>query len=267
MRSKLVVLFSVFLLLIIAGVGCDKNGGNFSSSKEGEKNYWLAYEETQCNSYPWERGKHVSSLQKESFLSIYEDRYGIVILDAIVVEPPQDSSCKECGCKTGKAIQVAVETKEERDALLVFGFIEIKKPSKTLSQEKQDSKDDASSIDDLLKERAEKLGETYVPSEEASLVDSGSKQVVDIPNAMEDSQKNRYSGQDGIIEQTAKYLQQMLWIYSLESGFYPETLQEIDLTGVDLTGITYIPKGEKPFSDYEFRVEYSTVIEIFHPLQ
>ena len=84
---------------------------------------------------------------------------------------------------------------------------------------------------------------------------------------MEDSQKNRYSGQDGMIEQTAKYLQQMLWIYSLESGFYPETLQEIDLTGVDLTGITYIPKGEKPFSDYEFRVEYSTVIEIFHPLQ
>ena len=253
-------------MFILIGIGCNKDEGDVSSSKkEGEKNYWMAYEETQCNSYPWERGKHISSIEKEYVADIYKERYGIVILDATVIEPTKGFSCQECGCKTGRAVQVAVETEEENNALLAFGFTEIKKPSKIISEDSKDEGD--SSVEDVLKARGEKLGETYTPSEESAPVDSDSKQVIDIPNALEDSQKNRYSGQDGMVEQTAKYLQQMLWVYSLESGSYPETLQEIDLTGVNLTGITYIPKGEKPFSDYEFRVEYSTVIEIFHPIE
>ena len=83
---------------------------------------------------------------------------------------------------------------------------------------------------------------------------------------MADYKVYRYSGNDGMIEQRAKYLQQVLWMDFFDDSTYPKTLQELDLTGVNLKGITYIPKGDEPYKDYEMHVEYSDHIEIFHPL-
>jgi hypothetical protein len=157
-----------------------------------------------------------------------------------------DSSCKTCGCKTGRKVQAGVAVQEDADFLLASGFSEQVKKSIVKTKKEEDQHSSSQSSDPVL-----------------SIQD---KPIVDIPDAMADNSTSRHAGDDGMIEQTAKYLLQLLWAFSLEAGTYPETLDELDLTGVDLKGIEYIPSGENGvFQTYQLKVEYSDVIETMHP--
>ena len=129
------------------------------------------------------------------------------------------------------------------------------------------------SVDEILKAREQALGEDDSSKSSSSSntsnnsIPTDQKKVVDFTDSLADNNLSRYTGDDGMIEQHAKYLQQTLWVSFFTEGLYPEELSELDLTGVDLTGITYVPKGEKPYQDYELHVEFSQEIEIYHPLQ
>ena len=269
---KRIILF-LPLSFVLLGASCFSNGGDgVSVNKQTEPRYWVVYEETQCNPFPWERGKQSDVVEPSGVIQLYQNRYDVSVLslDVIDGESP-DSSCDTCGCKTGRKVQVGVATQEDADFLLASGFSEQVKKSlvKTKKEEDQNSSSD-SVANDILSQRAEKLGQDYKP--ESSSKSSGSalstedKPVVDIPDAMADNSTSRHAGDDGMIEQTAKYLQQMLWVFSLDAGSYPKDINEIDLTGVDLKGIIYNPIEQNGMmATYELRVEYSDVIEIMHP--
>ncbi|MBI2472971.1 hypothetical protein HYV70_00240 [Candidatus Uhrbacteria bacterium] len=270
---KRIILF-LSLSVVLMGASCFSDGTTGTSvNKQNEARYWVVYEETQCNPFPWERGQQSDTVDASAVMQLYQNRYGLSLLSLDVIDGENpDTSCEACGCKTGRKIQAGVATQEVVDFLLASGFSDQEKKSllKTKKEENENSSSN-SVVDDVLSQRAQKLGKEYKPESSStssdSSVSSKDKPVVDIPDAMADNSTSRHSGDDGMIEQTAKYLQQMFWVFSLEGGSYPEKIEEIDLTGVDLKGIQYNPIEQNGvFASYELRVEYSDVIEIMHPL-
>ena len=246
--------------VLLAGVGCSKASRSPAPDKG---TYWVAFRETQCNAYPWERGIHESVVSEQQVVAFYKENRQINILQVVgTKESPQGGSCQECGCETGTVVRVAVDSEKNQEALLILGFTEKSTPPEA-EKPKGKKPSEGISAEDVLRQRAENLGETYDPPPSNT---SGQKRVRDVSNTTEENNATHRTGSDGLIEQTAKYLQQMLWMEFLTSNQYPETLNGIDLTGVDLNGITYLPKGEKPYQDYELRAEYSDAIDVFHPL-
>ncbi|KKR04537.1 MAG: hypothetical protein UT30_C0006G0031 [Candidatus Uhrbacteria bacterium GW2011_GWF2_39_13] len=269
---KRIILF-LPLSFVLLGASCFSNGEDgMSENKQTEPRYWVVYEETQCNSFPWERGQQSDVVDAPGVIQLYQNRYDFSLISLDVIDGGNpDLSCKTCGCKTGRKVQAGVATQEDADFLLASGFSEQVKKSlvKTKKEEDQHSSSD-SVANNVLSQRAEKLGQEYKPESSSKSSDSTlstqDKPVVNIADAMADNSTGRHFGDDGMIEQTAKYLQQMLWIFSMDAGSYPEDIQEIDLTGIDLKGITYNPIEQNGMiSTYELRVEYSDVIEIMHP--
>src|SRR3989339_835573 len=120
----------------------------------------------------------------------------------------------------------------------------------------------SSTVEEILQQRSNTLGESTPSQSSASSKSVEEKEVVDMVDSMTDNNLSKYTGDDGMIEQNAKYLQQLLWASFFGDASYPDSLDTLDLTGVDLKGITYTPKGSEPFTDYEMRVEFSTIIEI-----
>ena len=270
---KRIILF-LPLSIVLLGTSCVSSRGTGTSvNKQNEARYWVVYEETQCNPFPWERGQQSDTVDASGVIQLYQNRYGLSVLSLDVIDGENSgSSCEECGCKTGRKVQAGVATQEDIDFLLASGFSEQVKKSLVTTKKEQDKDSSSDSVvDDVLNQRAEKLGQEYKPESSSASSDTSlsteDKPVVDIPDAMADNSTSRHSGDDGMIEQTAKYLQQMLWVFSLDGGSYPEKIEEIDLTGVDLKGIQYNPIEQNGvFTGYELRVEYSDVIEIMHPL-
>jgi hypothetical protein len=227
------ILFSSSLIFL--ETGCSSSLENSISSKAND---WVSYEEIQCHAYPWQWGKHKQGIvDSRAIINYFHERFDLTISQVEVVTQ-KEQVCETCGCKTGTVIQLLVSSKEDRKALESLGFRSTEEPS--LSKQ-------------------EKLGEKKESNQKE-------KKVVDIKDSVANNNLNQHTGADGLMEQNAKYIQQMLWAHFFEQNAYPKLLGEIDLTGVDLKGITYIPKGKEPFEDYELHVEFSDVIEIYHPM-
>lgn len=240
--------------------------------------YWVAYRQLKCTTPPWVETVSANTevkIELDSIRQYYQERHDITLEKISTAQDPNAQTCTECGCQTGTVVQAQVAKEFERDVLLALGFNEALNqplPSESTSEDLSSEANTATgeySIDDILKERSETLGENYTPADISSTsettLNTDEKPVTDVTDPDENNIIH-HTGDDGIIEQTAKYLQQMLWIESLENGYYPKELNEIDLTDIDLTGITYIPdEGDQP-TDYQLKAEYSDSIDILHPL-
>lgn len=240
--------------------------------------YWVAYRELKCTTPPWVETVKANTevkIEPDSIRQYYQERHDITLGEISTARDPNVQTCTECGCQTGTVVQAQVAEEFERDVLLALGFTETLDqplPSESTNEDTNTGSSTATSthsIDDILKERSETLGETYTPPDASTTsgetLSSDEKPVTDVTDP-DENQIIHHTGDDGIIEQTAKYLQQMLWVESLTIGHYPKELSDIDLTGVDLTGITYIPgEGDQP-ADYQLKAEYSDSIDILHPL-
>src|SRR3990167_8431127 len=204
-NMKRIILF-LPLIFVLLGASCFSTAGTgISTNKQSEPRYWVVYEETQCNPFPWERGQQSDSMEASRVIEQYQNRYGLSVLSLEVIDGENpDSSCETCGCKTGRKIQAGVAMQEDVDFLLASGFSEQVKKSlvKTKKEQDKDSSSD-SVVDYVLNQRAEKLGQEYKPESSSASSDTSlateDKPVVDIPDAMADNSTSRHSGDDGMI--------------------------------------------------------------------